>query len=148
MAYGDHQVANVPTEVEARTIGAPLRMPALDCNRCSRATSTPFVGLPTLGDLSGPAAHGSGYLHLGHRPEAAGPDDARSRRLLGTDPPPITNTAPNDTFGVDPHDTVIRNTPADPRPDRGLHRRGRDDHRPPAVRGHPCYEANWDGELP
>ena len=25
MAYGDHQVANVQTEVEARTIGAPLR---------------------------------------------------------------------------------------------------------------------------
>ena len=33
MAWGDHQVANVATEVEARTIGAPLRRPGLDANR-------------------------------------------------------------------------------------------------------------------
>ena len=33
MSYGDHQVANVATEAEARTIGAPLRQPALDANR-------------------------------------------------------------------------------------------------------------------
>ena len=30
MAFGDHQVANIGTEVEARTIGAKLRTPALD----------------------------------------------------------------------------------------------------------------------
>ncbi|MGE5156485.1 MAG: hypothetical protein ACM3JP_03195, partial [Betaproteobacteria bacterium] len=33
MAYGDHQVSNVATEVEARTIGAPLRYPTLDPGR-------------------------------------------------------------------------------------------------------------------
>ena len=32
-AFGDHQVANVATEVEARTIGARLRTPALDPGR-------------------------------------------------------------------------------------------------------------------
>ena len=33
MAYGDHQVANASTEVEARTIGASLRQPAIDASR-------------------------------------------------------------------------------------------------------------------
>ena len=32
-AFGDHQVANVATEVEARVIGARLRTPALDPGR-------------------------------------------------------------------------------------------------------------------
>ena len=36
VAFGDHQVANVTTEVEARTIGAALRTPALDPGRHSR----------------------------------------------------------------------------------------------------------------
>ena len=35
-AFGDHQVANVATEVEARTIGAALRTPALDPGRHTR----------------------------------------------------------------------------------------------------------------
>jgi hypothetical protein len=30
---------------------------------------------------------------------------------LGTDPAPITNTAPDDSFGTDPHDTVINTSP-------------------------------------
>ena len=37
--------------------------------------------------------------------------DDGSGGFLGTDPAPITNTAPNDTFGVDPHDTVINTSP-------------------------------------
>ena len=63
MAYGDHQVANVTTEVEARTIGAPLRMPAVDADRLQPEYTKPFVGLETLGDLT-PAAggDGSGYF--------------------------------------------------------------------------------------
>ncbi len=35
VAFGDHQVANVAAEVEARTIGAGVRMPALDPGRHS-----------------------------------------------------------------------------------------------------------------
>ena len=67
MAWGDHQVANVATEVEARTIGAPLRRPALDANRLA----DPFDEIgPTrrsyamgkLGDLGGPAADGNGMF--------------------------------------------------------------------------------------
>ena len=104
MAYGDHQVANVATEVEARTIGASLRQPALDANRLPAGFDQPFFDLPTLGPLP---ARRQLDVRLGHRPEARrGPGD-----VLGTDPPPITNTAPNDSFGVDPHDTVIRSSP-------------------------------------
>ena len=105
MAYGDHQVANVATEVEARTIGAPLRRPALDAFRLPPGFDQPYFDIPTLGDLSGPAADGSGYFVWDIGPKRMDPG------LLGTDPPPITNTSPDDSFGVDPHDTVIRQTP-------------------------------------
>ena len=46
-AFGDHQVANVATEVEARTIGAALRTPALDPGRHSDVN--PFYGIPPIG---------------------------------------------------------------------------------------------------
>ena len=45
-------------------------------------------------------------LDIGPKRDDPGPGD-----VLGTDPPPITNTAPNDSFGVDPHDTVIDTSP-------------------------------------
>jgi hypothetical protein len=45
-AFGDHQVANVATEVEARTIGARLRVPALAPGRSLDVT--PFWGIPTV----------------------------------------------------------------------------------------------------
>jgi hypothetical protein len=108
MAYGDHQVTNVATEVEARTIGAPLRRPALDPGRPPSAYTNFFPQLPTLGPLSGSAAHGNGFFvwDIGpKRPDGAG-------GYLGTASAPITNTAPDDSFGVDPHDTVINTSPA------------------------------------
>jgi hypothetical protein len=102
MAYGDHQVSNVATAVEARTIGAPLRYPTLDPGR------TPgFVDFfPDIPALQLPAGEdGNGFFVWDIGPKRAG-------GTLGTDPAPITNTAPDDSFGVDPHDTVIRQTPA------------------------------------
>jgi hypothetical protein len=105
MAYGDHQVANVSTEVEARTIGAPLRQPALDAFRLPAGFDQPFFDIPPLGALPGPAEDGNGFFVWDIGPKRMDPGE------LGTDPPPITNTAPNDSYGVDPHDTVIRQTP-------------------------------------
>lgn len=102
MAYADHQVTNVATEVEARTIGAPLRYPTLDPGRAPGYVNF-FPDIPTLGNLSGPAADGNGMFVWDIGPK-------RSDGLggvLGTDPAPITNLAPDDSFGVDPHDTVI-----------------------------------------
>jgi hypothetical protein len=102
MSYGDHQVSNIATEVEARTIGAPLRYPTLDPGRTPGFVNF-FPDIPTLGDLSGPAADGNGMFVWDIGPKR---DDGMGG-VLGTDPAPITNTAPNDSFGVDPHDTVI-----------------------------------------
>ena len=146
MAYGDHQVANVQTEVEARTIGAPLRVPAVDADRLQPGYTAPFVGLQTLGDLSGPAAQGSGFFiwDIGpKRPNTTTPDPTD---ILGTDPPPLTNTAPNDSFGLDPHDRVIRNTPAI----RAQIANFIDENGTitDPCGASPCYEANWDGALP
>ena len=45
-AFGDHQVANVATEVEARTIGASIRTPALDPGRHSSVE--PYYGIPAI----------------------------------------------------------------------------------------------------
>ncbi|MFN8162052.1 MAG: hypothetical protein U0R52_13510 [Solirubrobacterales bacterium] len=106
MAYGDHQVANVQTEVEARTIGAPLRGPALDSFRLPTGFVEPYYDIPALGDLSGPAADGNALFvwDIGPKREVLG-------TTYGTDPAPITNTSPDDSFGVDPHDTVIDETP-------------------------------------
>ncbi|MFN8112451.1 MAG: hypothetical protein U0R51_04550 [Solirubrobacterales bacterium] len=146
MAYGDHQVANVQTEVEARTIGAPLRVPAVDSNRLQPGYTAPFVGLQTLGDLSGPAARGSGFFiwDIGpKRPNTATPDPDD---ILGTDPPPLTNTAPNDSFGLDPHDRVIRNTPAIR--EQIANFIDENGSITDLCGPNPCYEANWDGALP
>ena len=108
MSYGDHQVANVATEAEARTIGAPLRQPALDPTGRPPGFEQPFFpDLPTLGDLAGAAANGNGMFVWD-----IGPKRDEGGTIFGTDPPPITNTAPNDSFGVDPHDTVINTSAA------------------------------------
>jgi hypothetical protein len=101
MAYGDHQVTNVATEVEARTIGAPLRYPTLDPGRTPGFVDF-FLDIPML-DLPGDA-EGNGMFVWDIGPKRAG-------GTLGTDPAPITNTAPDDSFGVDPHDTVINTSP-------------------------------------
>ena len=107
MAYGDHQVANVATEVEARTIGAPLRQPALDANRLPAGFDAAVL---RPADRSGPLPGRRGrerHTSSGTSARSA----TRAATILGTDPPPITNTAPNDGYGVDPHDTVIRSSP-------------------------------------
>jgi hypothetical protein len=46
MAFGDHQVANITTEVEARTIGAKLRTPALAPGRDTAVV--PFWGIAPI----------------------------------------------------------------------------------------------------
>jgi hypothetical protein len=136
MAYGDHQVTNVATEVEARTIGAPLRYPTLDPDRAA-AYAEFFPSLPMLGDLSGPAANGNGFFVWDIGP-------LRSGDTLGTTDPPITNT-PN-RLGVDPHDTVIDTSPeirhqiAEFIQENGTIVDVCDT---PSI--HPCYAAGWAG---
>lgn len=115
MAYGDHQVANVATEVEARTIGAPLRLPAVSGDRLAPGMIKPWVDHETLGDLDGPAADGNGFFVWD-----IGPKRIEGGELFGTDPMPLANVPPKTTgsgdpfdsgSGIDPHDTVIRSSP-------------------------------------
>jgi hypothetical protein len=80
-AFGDHQVANVATEVMARTLGAKVRTPALAEGRSLDAE--PFWGIEGVQDL--PHSGGS-YLVVWD---------------FGTDAPPVGNV-PN-RAGDDPH---------------------------------------------
>ncbi len=83
-AFGDHQVANIATETEARTIGAHLHEQVLVPGRSKE--KEPFWGLPTLSSPSeGPA------LFVWD---------------TGVPPAPLSDVPP--TQGPDPHDTTPR----------------------------------------
>jgi hypothetical protein len=90
-AFGDHQVANVATETEARTLGARLRRPALDPGR-SRDRA-PFWGIRPI-----PAYPFGGNALVVYD---IGPLRTAGGSVLGTPPAPTTNTVPR--IGVDPH---------------------------------------------
>lgn len=141
MAYGDHQVANVTTATEARTIGAPLRRPAVDAFRIPSSYVDLFPQSGTLGDLTGPAADGSGYFVWDIGPKRPGPLPGD---VLGTDPPPITNTPPpGDAAGVDPHDTVVNNSPlARAQIANFIKTNGKITN---PCGSNPCYAAGWNG---
>ena len=101
MSIGDHQVANIQAEVEARTIGAMQRHPAFDAGRS--AAKDPGLALGTLGALP---RKGSAII-----PWDIGPLRQQDGREMGTPVPPVDNR-PN-TQGQDPHDYVIENSPAE-----------------------------------
>jgi hypothetical protein len=86
-AFGDHQVANVATEVEARTIGASVYQPALDPGR--HHDLRPFYGIPAI---TGFPFNGSALVVW---------DSGPGR----TATPPTTNTPPRPElgYGQDPH---------------------------------------------
>jgi hypothetical protein len=82
-AFGDHQVANVTTEVEARTIGAHLVAPALAAGRHSDVD--PFFGIPVV---PGYPFDGSAFVVWDS----------------GNPHPPIANVPPRPpAYGDDPH---------------------------------------------
>lgn len=145
MAYGDHQVANVATEVEARTIGAPLRSPALDSDRFAPGLIEPFYGHDTLGDLAGPAADGNGYFvwDIGPKRMQEDPPGSGTMKEFGTDPAPLTNTNPDDSYGVDPHDTVIRSSPLIRKQIADFLKTNGKITNP--CGSDPCYAASWKG---
>jgi hypothetical protein len=90
MAYGDHQVSNWATLVEARTIGARLRTPALSDFRRQGDELFEIPEIPSF------PAQGSELLI-----SDVGPLRQVNGQTKGTPPPPIGNT-PN-REGVDPH---------------------------------------------
>ena len=82
-AFGDHQVANVTTNAEARTIGARLRLPALAPGRTPDVD--PYFGIAPLDP-----AHADGSVLVVWD--------------FGTPAPPPDNTPPRPPqYGSDPH---------------------------------------------
>ena len=109
MSYGDHQVANVSTEVQARTMGLKLRTPYLYPGRDVNGSIYGW-GLPTLGALP---ADENALIAWDIGPFRTPPNAtalAACRRgssatTCGTDSPPATNLPPR--RGTDPHDFNI-----------------------------------------
>jgi hypothetical protein len=128
MAFGDHQVANVATEVEARTIGARLREPALDPGRSLEVQ--PFYGIRRIQHTP---FHGSALVVWDIGPLRAG-------GTLGTPPPPNTNTPPS--VGVDPHGRTGREAAAQLQFSEFLKLGGAFID---TCDSHPCYAAGWTG---
>ncbi len=82
-AFGDHQVANVTTEIEARTIGARVYQPALAPGRSTDVE--PMWGIESIGALP---YSGSVLVYWDY----------------GTPAPPTTNDPPRPPlYGTDPH---------------------------------------------
>ena len=128
LSFGDHQVANVATEIEARTIGSRLRVPAVDPGR--HTDVQPYFGIPRVSRFP---SDGDATLVVW--------DIGPLRGELGTPPPPTTNTPPR--IGVDPHDLVIESE-ASVR--RQIAEFLRIDGRVIDVCGaFPCHAAGWTG---
>src|SRR6185436_6303276 len=80
LAFGDHQVANVGTEIQARTIGASIHTPAIAAGRHSDVN--PYFDIPAIPSY---------------------PFDGSALIIWdsGAATPPTTNTPPS--TGADPH---------------------------------------------
>jgi len=98
-AFGDHQVANIATEVMARTARVSVREPVLDPGRSLDVE--PVFGIPRIGAY--PFA-GSALVVWD-----IGPLRTENGRVKGTPPPPPQNV-PN-SEGVDPHGPDASETP-------------------------------------
>lgn len=94
-AFGDHQVANVAAEVEARTIGAGVYQPALPPGRHSDVD--PFFGIPSI---TFPRPLASPYTGSALVDWDGGPIGFPG----GSETPPAANVPPRPpAFGADPH---------------------------------------------
>ena len=98
VAYGDHQVANITAETEARTIGAYGFTPPLAASRYGDYKD-PFWGIPAI---TGGEHNGSAIALFDTGPA----DNVTPENHHGTDPPP-TADLPNRS-GDDPHEAPRR----------------------------------------
>ena len=98
---GDHQVAQIAAETEARTIGASVRQPYTDPGR--DLDVVPAYGLPAIQSFP----FDGSALTLWD----IGPPRTENGQTVGTPPPPPQNTAPSDQY-QDPHE-FPRRSPLD-----------------------------------
>jgi len=106
MSYGDHQVANIATEVQARTMGLKVRKPYLDQGRDVNGSISGW-GLTTLGSMP---LDDNALIVWDIGPyrtpvDASACRDRSSDTWCGTPSPPSGNF-PN-SVGTDPHDLNI-----------------------------------------
>ena len=150
VGFGDHQVADVTTEVEARTIGARVHRPLLEPGR-PRYRSRPypdrplgpvFYGVDSLGPL-GYSATGSGVVFWDDGPYRGALERASDCDSdlgdHGNYPPPANNVPPR--FGCDPHEHPRRSPLARRQKSEFL----RVDGRIVDVCGGPCFADGWTG---
>jgi hypothetical protein len=130
MAFGDHQVTNWQTEVEARTIGAQIRTPTLDPGRSTEAT--PYYGITPI--TSDPYT-GSALVVWD-----TGPIRDVGGTTFGTAPPPAENLPNRD--GVDPHGAP-RNEPLNRDQKSAFLKVG--GNFLDVCGANPCYAAGWTG---
>jgi len=102
VAIGDHQVANIAAEVEARTLGASRYAPTL---LPSRHWDNEFFGIPAK---TAPYANENTLVYYDGGPETyncEGPNDPPGCRGKGSKVPPIENVPPRPEWGYggDPH---------------------------------------------
>ena len=138
LSFGDHQVANLATEVEARTLGSHLRSPAVDPGR--HADREPYYGIPRIRRFPFEGDASLVVWDIGPlRPPGCGAPGAVE--CLGTLTPPIGNVPPRE--GVDPHDLVIQ---SEARVRRQISEFLRIDGKVIDVCGSaPCHAAGWTG---
>ena len=141
VGFGDHQVADVTTEVEARTIGARVHRPLLETGRDryrdrpypDRPFGPTFFGIDSLGPL-GYSAAGSGIVFWD-----IGPLRPRGDGTAGTPSPPAANLPPRE--GNDPHEHPRRSAAARRQKSEFLRVGGRI----VDVCGGPCFADGWTG---
>jgi hypothetical protein len=133
VAFGDHQVADFTTSIMARTFGARIRQPALDPGRSPM--SNPFFGIPKIGSYP---YSGSAVVWWD-----TGPPRTVGTELIGTGPPPLTNT-PN-REGDDPHGSPRAQVTARQQKAQFLQIGGSVFD---VCSGKPCYADGWTGAAP
>jgi hypothetical protein len=139
VAYGDHQVANITAETEARTIGARGFTPALVDARYG-PYEDPFWGMKSV-DEDGWAGSAIALFDSGpadFERVVAGSEGGGTH--WGTDPPPVTDT-PNRS-GQDPHEAARRASCGQLMKSLFLSPGGR---AVPTCGGAPYFSWSWDG---
>ena len=132
VGLGDHQVAQVAAEVEARTIGAYARTPYVDPGRDSdQDPHYAIPGIPTF-----PFAGSALVLW------DIGPKRTEDGKTVGTEVPPTTNTPPGEQAGEDPHEFPRRSPAARTQKSAFLSIGGQVID---VCGSNPCYAGTWTG---
>jgi hypothetical protein len=130
---GDHQVAQIAAETEARTIGARTRDPYADPGRDNDVS--PGFGLPRIGAYP---FDGNAFTLFD-----IGPRRTENGKTVGTDPPPTTNTPPRgEDYQEDPHEFPRRSKDGRRQKDAFLRIGGQVID---VCGARPCYAGSWTG---